>query len=130
MPRGQVATGLPGAELSRATASSPGKQVVDGAAYVGGNHVDWAVCIQHYHARRIGFRDREETVAYLAMEFGALALETIGAAARAFRARARALQPGLDLQIEHDSQIGCHVVGREPVQLAQHFEIDAACVAL
>ncbi len=64
------------------------------------------------------------------MKFSALAFETVGAASCALRALACALETGLDWQVEHDSEIGRHVVGSESVQLAEQFEIEAAPVAL
>ena len=77
--------------------SSASEHLVDGAADVGGDGRDRAVGIDHDDARGLGLRNREKTVAHLAMELGALALEAIGSATRALRPRASALESGLDL---------------------------------
>ena len=67
------------------------RQLVNGAGLdVGGDGSNWPVSVDDDDARGLGFRDSEKTVAHLAMEIRALALEVIAAASlRLARARAR-----------------------------------------
>src|SRR5271170_3910137 len=116
--------------IGMATRSFACDHFVHRVADVGGDSGNRAVGVEHDDASGLSFCDREKAVAHLAMELGALAFEAIGAAAGALGPRASALEARLDRQIEHDCQIGRHVVGSEPVQFAEQLEIEAAAVAL
>src|SRR5580704_6250223 len=113
-----------------ATRSLARQHFVHGVADIGGDSGNRAVGVEHDDAHGLRFGDCEKTVAHLAMELCPLAFEAIGAAAGALGSRAGTVEASFDFQIEHDCQIGRHVVGREPVQLAEQLEIEAAAVAL
>src|ERR1700691_3949543 len=71
--------------------SSAREHLVHGALDVGGDGGNWTVGVDHDDARWLGLCDREKTVAHLAMEFRALALEPIRSASGPLRPRASTL---------------------------------------
>src|SRR5277367_2994687 len=116
--------------IGMATRSFACEHFVHRVADVGGDSGNRAVGVEHDDPRRLGLGDCEKTVAHLAMELCPLAFEAIGAAACPLGPRTSSVETSFDFQIEHDCQIGRDIVGREPVQLAEQLEIEAAAVTL